>query len=90
VMHDFAGTTYAGESPYSRVNGENDRTAVYGAYTNNTDNFGNYKLFIGERNASSLGFTGKLYGLIVRGALSTLEEVEGVEAYLATKAGVSL
>ena len=56
-------------------------------------NFGNYPLNIGARDAAgtdSLWFNGNLYGLIVRGASSTTDEITNTEAYLATRSGVTL
>ncbi|WP_407473536.1 hypothetical protein [Sulfitobacter sp. PM12] len=69
------------------------RNGVYG--TNGTaskgaGNFGSYPFYIGARASSSLYFSGKIYGLIVRGSLSTGTEINDAETYLADKSGVTL
>ena len=47
-----------------------------------TVNFGNYPLYIGARNASTLHFNGGLYGLIIRSVISTTAEIETAEMYM--------
>jgi len=53
-------------------------------------NFGNYPLYIGSRNNSSLFLNGKLYGLIIPGKLASAGEIASTEAYMASKTGVTL
>lgn len=54
-------------------------------------NFGNYPLYIGARNnAASVWLNGKIFGMIVRGAASTAQEISDTEAYLASRSGVTL
>jgi hypothetical protein len=53
-------------------------------------NFGNYPLYIGSRAGTSLPFIGHLYGLIVRGALSSDGQISGAESYLNGKTGAYL
>lgn len=60
-----------------------DGTADKGA-----GNFGSYTLFIGSRNNSSLRFSGNLYGLVIRGALTA--DVTNIESWMAAKTGVTL
>lgn len=48
-------------------------------------NFGNYPLYIGARAGSSLYFNGRLYSLIVRGAQSSLSQIEATELYIKQK-----
>ncbi len=50
-----------------------------------TGNYGNAPLTIGARDTSSLYFNGRLYGLIVRGAESSLSQIEATEAYIKQK-----
>jgi hypothetical protein len=52
-------------------------------------NFGNEVCYISSRGADRF-FSGNLYGLIVRGASSTTDEITNTEAYLATRSGVTL
>lgn len=53
-------------------------------------NYLTYPLYIGRRAGSTLPFDGHIYGLIVRGASSTTDEITNTEAYLATRSGVTL
>lgn len=48
-------------------------------------NFGNYPLYIGARAGTSLYFNGRLYSLIVRGAQSSLSQIEAAEVYMKQK-----
>lgn len=48
-------------------------------------NYGNYPLYIGSREGTSLYFNGRLYSLIVRGAQSSLSQVEATELYIKQK-----
>jgi len=52
--------------------------------------FGNYPLFIGARNNTSLFFEGNLYGMIVVGKTTTAPETASAEAYMAGKTGLTL
>lgn len=62
----------------------------------NTNNLGNgpytdQPLSIGSRaNGTSSRLDGRIYGIIVRGKVSTAEEISNVEKYLAAKSGVTL
>ena len=47
--------------------------------------FGNYPLYIGARAGTFLYFNGRLYGLTVRGAQSTLSQIEATELYVKQK-----
>jgi len=76
-----------------------DLTALRGDGVAGTDgtgdkgsgNFGNYPIYIGARGGgTTFPLDGRIYGLIVRGALSTTAEIEATESYLATKSGVTL
>ena len=48
-------------------------------------NYGNYPLYIGARQVSASYFNGRLYGLIVRGAQSSLSQIEATELYAKQK-----
>ena len=50
-----------------------------------TGNFPNSPVFIGARAAVNNYFNGRLYGLIIRGAQSTLSQIEATEAYIKQK-----
>lgn len=47
--------------------------------------FGSYPLYIGARAGTSSYFNGRLYSLIVRGAQSSLSQIEATEAYIKQK-----
>jgi len=55
-----------------------------------TGTFGTYPLYIGRRNESSLPFNGRIYSLLIRGALSTAAQIAAAERYAAVKTGVTL
>ena len=55
-----------------------------------TGNYGNYPLYLFARNNASNFFNGRLYSLIVRNALTSGDELDNVEAYVAQKTGVTL
>lgn len=69
----------SGDSVILRVNGNQvaQSTADQG-----TGNYGNYPLYIGRRGGTSLPFNGQLYGLVIRGALSSTGEIQGSESYM--------
>lgn len=55
-----------------------------------TGTYGNYPLYIGARAGTSYFFNGRLYGLIVRGAQSTLSQIDEVtELYMKKKVGIA-
>ena len=47
--------------------------------------FGNYPLYIGARGGAGLFFNGSIYSLIVRGAQSSLSQIEATEAHIKQK-----
>lgn len=56
-----------------------------------TGNYGNYPLFIGRRNNTSLPFNGRDYGIIVVGKTASASEIYSTESYLAANtSGVTL
>ena len=71
----------AGDVSRLRLNGS---TAIA-----NTDqgpgNYGNYPLYIGSRAGTSLFLNCRLYSLIVRGAQSSLSQIEATELYIKQK-----
>ena len=50
-------------------------------------NYGNYPLFIGQRNQSSLAFNGNIYSLIIRGVQSSSTQIASTEKYVNSKTG---
>lgn len=73
----------------SRINGS-PVTASSTLNSTSAGNFGNYPLYIGSRGGATLLFGGRLYGLIVRSATSTAQEVSNTETYLSGKSGVAV
>jgi hypothetical protein len=55
-----------------------------------TGNYGNYPLYIGARDQTSVYFNGNLYGLTVRGALSDATTIDRAETIVAAKTGITL
>jgi hypothetical protein len=81
---DFAGATAADELSV-RVNAVTIAQSISGSA--NTGNFGNYPLFIGSRNNSTYFFSGNIYSLIIRGALSSDAQIINAETYVNSKTG---
>ena len=81
---NLAGTT-RDESILARLNGIAFPGAGGGGNLLGGGVFGNHPLYIGARAASSLYFNGRLYSLIVRGAQSSLSQIEATEAYIKQK-----
>ena len=55
------------------------------AQNQGTGNYGNYPLYIGARAGTSLYLNGRLYSLIVRGAQSSLSQIEATENLIRQK-----
>ena len=55
-----------------------------------TGNYGAYVLYIGRRNNATLPFNGKLYQLLVRGALTDTATTVQAERWVAARTGVAL
>jgi len=68
----------------SRTIRRNSTSSVTSAIAG-TGAFGDYPLYIGSRAGTSLYFNGRLYSLIVRGAQSSLSEIEVTELYIKQK-----
>jgi hypothetical protein len=77
----------AGDVTTLRVNGIQAATS---ATDLGSGNYGNYPLFIGARDNTSLYFNGWMYSLTVRGAQSSASEISAMESWVAGKTGVSL
>jgi hypothetical protein len=69
----------AGDSNIIRINGSAKATV---STDQGTGSFGNYPLYVGRRNNTSLQWNGRLYSLIVRGAQSTLTQVTNTETWV--------
>ena len=52
-----------------------------------TGNFGNYPLYLGMRDGTSLPFTGSIYGLIIVNRVLTPAELASAEAWMNSKTG---
>ena len=69
---------------------ENGSEIASNTSTQGSGNYGNYALYFGARNTSSLFFHGNMYGLIARGKTTDAAQIALTETYLATKSGVTL
>ena len=76
-------------SPSSMVIRRNGTQAFASTANQGSGNYGNYPLFIGRRNNASLPFNGNLYGLIIRGAQTSLPDIIRTERILAGKSGIT-
>ncbi len=81
---DFAAAT--GQQVLARLNGVNGGAA---ATDTGGGSFIAAPLYIGSRAGTSLYFNGRLYSLIVRGAQSSLSQIEATELYMKKKAGIA-
>lgn len=70
-----------------RVNG---KVAGSNYADSGTGNYGNYPLYIGRRGGTSLPFNGWLYGLLIKGALSSTAETARIEKMLLEKISESI
>lgn len=64
------------------------RNGVDSTSSSGDKGFGNFQsniLYIGARSGSSVFFNGRIYGLIVRGSLSTSTEINDVESWMNSK-----
>jgi hypothetical protein len=86
VSLDISGSARATEI-FPRVNGAIGATVGGGSADAGAGNFGNYPLFIGRRNNTSLPLNGHLYSLIVRGAQSSDSQIVSAESYVNSKTG---
>ena len=77
---DFAAAT--GQQVLARLNGVNGGAA---ATDTGGGSFIAAPLYIGARAGTSFYFNGRLYGLIVRGAQSSLSQIEATELYIKRK-----
>jgi hypothetical protein len=55
--------------------------------TQGTGNYGNYQLYIGRRAGIQYPFNGRIYGLIVRGAQSTEQQITSTENWINQRTG---
>lgn len=67
-----------------RSNGAQANTS---AADQGTGNFGNYPLFVGARDQTSLHFTGNIYSMIIRGAQSSEAQIASTENYINSRTG---
>ena len=72
----------SGDSAIIRVNGVQ---AASSTADQGTGTYGNYPLYIGRRGGTMFPFNGRIYQLIVRGAQSSLSQIEATEAYIKQK-----
>lgn len=67
-----------------RVNGAQTATT---AGDLGTGTFGNWQMYVGRRGSGGNTFTGRLYGLVVRGAASSAGQVAALETYMNARTG---
>lgn len=84
---NLAGVTAATENPTVRVNAASPALTNIGLADTGTGPFANQPLYIGRRGGTSFPFNGRLYSLIVRGALSDADQIAQAESYVNQKTG---
>lgn len=72
----------------SRINGVQVSGAANSS-ASSTGNYGNHSLFLFRRNGATNQFNGHFYGLIIRGASSTADQIANTERWMAAKTGVT-
>ena len=85
-QHNIGGALISDEIK-PRVNGVIPALTVAQAGPAGTGNFGSFPFYIGMRAGTSLPFNGRIYSLIVRGALSDAVEINDSERYVNNKTG---
>jgi hypothetical protein len=86
ISYDIAETSSATEI-LPRVNGVVPSTSTAGAAESGAGNFGNYPLYIGARNLTSVFLNGRMYSLIVRGAQSSAAQISATESWINQRTG---
>jgi lysophospholipase L1-like esterase len=84
---DLAGTTYATECTHLRTNLSDPSLSNYGSTDSGSGNFGNLPITLFSGQGPYLG---RMYGIVIRGAASSTEEIDSAESYFSTKAGVPM
>jgi hypothetical protein len=77
----------AGGTNSIKVNGG---TATTVTSSQGTGNYGNFPLYIGRRNNATLPLNGRIYQMVVIGKTLSASELASIEAFVATKTGVTL
>ena len=84
---DIAQALAAGEI-VARVNGVVKSVLSYlDAGPAGTGNFGNYPLYLGRRGGVQYPLSGRIYSIVIRGALSDAAQIAAAEAYVNSKTG---
>lgn len=85
LQQDLAGLTAPTTFYPVRVNGAVSGTG--GASLSGGGTYSNNPLYVGRRGSGANGLTGRIYGLIVRGAASNAADIAAMEAYMNQKTG---
>jgi len=75
-------------APLSRVRANGQTTST--VTTQGTGNFGNFAAYIARRGGTTNQYTGGIHQLIVRGAATTLADIQTTEQFIAGKVGITL
>ena len=87
VTIDLSGTTVLGCVPYRSINGNAGLVWGVSGVIAGGGNFANYPFYIGSRGGATIRFAGRMYGLIIRGANSSVPELVDSEAWINSKTG---
>lgn len=87
--YDLAETSYV-DSLKMRVNAASASLTWVGGGNLGGGNFGTHALNIGRRGTNDSFLVGNIYSVVIRGALSTTQEISDTETWIADKTGVTL
>ena len=77
TTHDIAGS--------NSVIRRNGVAFAAGTASKGTGNFGNYPLYLFARGGTSLWYSGRFYGAVIRGAASDATQIANAEAWMNSK-----
>ena len=83
----YVTTSVMGISTQTNIVQVNSIQAASNTASQGAGNYGNYPLFIGQRNQAALPFNGNIHSLIVRGAQSSDAQIASTEQYVNGKTG---
>lgn len=85
-MLDYSESTNANEIKIF-INTLQKVTQQFGSPSAGNGPFGNHSIYIGKRSNGTLQLLGNIYSMIIRGALSTADEITATETWVNGKTG---
>ena len=87
VMCSAFDGSFVNSSNSIRVRINSALVSTTGGGNSGIGSFANAQLFIGRRNNTNLPFNGRIYSLIIRGALSSAQQITDTETWVNSKTG---